>query len=163
MGEREISVCFTGHRALFHDAVWLSGAIDTALEELYQKGCRRFLAGGALGFDTLAARRVLALRDRHEGVSLILVLPCRGQELRWNTTCRTEYDYILSMADETIYLRDSYEKGCMHERNRYLADHSAICLCYLTKLHGGTYYTVQYAKKQGLSVMNLVGGGEELS
>ena len=45
----------------------------------------------------------------------------------------------------------------MHERNRYLVDNSGLCLCYLVKRGGGTYYTVQYAKKQGLPVINLAG------
>ena len=43
----------------------------------------------------------------------------------------------------------------MHKRNRHLVDHSSICVCYLTEDRGGTAYTVNYAKKQGLKVINL--------
>ena len=43
----------------------------------------------------------------------------------------------------------------MHKRNRHLVDNSSICICYLTENSGGTFYTVNYAKKQGLTVINL--------
>jgi len=41
------------------------------------------------------------------------------------------------------------------KRNRYLADHSGVCLCYLTQTTGGTAYTVGYAKQKGLAVVNI--------
>ena len=157
MDQREKTVCFTGHRIFYHDFVFLQSTLKETLEQLVQKGCRRFLAGGALGFDTLAASAVLELRERFPDISLILVLPCRGQQARWRTDQRAKYERILSFADEVIFLNESYQKGCMHERNRYLVDNSGLCLCYLVKKSGGTYYTVQYAKKQGLPVINLAG------
>lgn len=46
-------------------------------------------------------------------------------------------------------------RGCMHERNRRLVDNSAVCVCYLTQPAGGTHYTVEYARRQGLSIINL--------
>ena len=43
----------------------------------------------------------------------------------------------------------------MHRRNRHLVDNSGVCVCYLTKNSGGTAYTVNYAKKQGINVFNI--------
>ena len=40
-------------------------------------------------------------------------------------------------------------------RNRYMVDHSRYCLCFLTKLTGGTAHTIAYAKKQQLQIYNL--------
>ena len=157
MNLREHTVCFTGHRILYHDTVFIQSSLHDTLEELIKKGYRRFLAGGALGFDTLAASAVLELRERFPSVSLTLALPCKGQQLRWRAEQRARYDQILHLADEVVVLNQSYVKGCMHERNRYLVDNSELCLCYLVKKGGGTYYTVQYARKQGLSVINLAG------
>ena len=46
----------------------------------------------------------------------------------------------------------------MQERNRRLADHSAVCICYLTNPKSGTAYTANYARQQGLRVINLAAG-----
>ena len=54
-----------------------------------------------------------------------------------------------------VYTSQEYTKGCMHKRNRHLVDHSSVCVCYLTKKDGGTAYTVDYAERQGLEVINL--------
>jgi len=43
----------------------------------------------------------------------------------------------------------------MQERNRHLAEHSGVCLCYLISQRSGTAYTANYAKQQGLRVLNL--------
>ena len=54
-----------------------------------------------------------------------------------------------------MYVASTYGPGCLFERNRRLVDGSGICLCYLTAETGGTAYTVRYARKQGLPVINL--------
>ena len=43
----------------------------------------------------------------------------------------------------------------MFERNRKLVDMSTYCICYLTKATGGTAYTVKYAKKKNLQIINI--------
>ena len=43
----------------------------------------------------------------------------------------------------------------MHKRNRHLVDNSSVCVCYLNKENGGTAYTVRYAGKKGLEIINL--------
>ena len=54
-----------------------------------------------------------------------------------------------------VYVSRQYTRGCMHERNRHLVDNSSVCVCYLNRESGGTAYTVDYAEKQGLEVINL--------
>lgn len=46
-------------------------------------------------------------------------------------------------------------KSAMHKRNRHLVDHSGVCVAYLTESRGGTAYTVDYARKNGVPVINL--------
>ena len=41
------------------------------------------------------------------------------------------------------------------KRNRHLVDHSGVCVAYLTESRGGTAYTVDYARKNGVPVINL--------
>ena len=148
--------CFTGHRILPPDvSVALCHALDRHLLALADAGVTEFRAGGARGFDTLAALRVLALREKHAGVRLVLYLPCRSQSDGWREGERALYADILSRADEVHFVSDQYIAGCMQMRNRALVDGSDICLAYLTRSTGGTKQTFLYALKQGLKVVNL--------
>lgn len=54
-----------------------------------------------------------------------------------------------------VYTSQEYHRGCLFQRNRYLVDHSAYCVCYLLQERTGTSYTAQYAREQGLEVRNL--------
>lgn len=153
---RDYTCCFTGHRALPPEE---RGAIAYQLEQtvimLIQAGIRFFGAGGARGFDTLAAQTILKLRRKYPHIKLILVLPCLSQTQGWRDEDIKVYESIKTAADKVTYTSEKYTQGCMHKRNRHLVDHSSICVCYLTEDWGGTAYTVNYAKKQGLKVINL--------
>ena len=153
---RDYTCCFTGHRALPPEE---RGAIAYQLEQtvimLIQAGIRFFGAGGARGFDTLAAQTILKLRRKYPHIKLILVLPCLSQTQGWRDEDIKVYESIKTAADKVTYTSEKYTQGCMHKRNRHLVDHSSICVCYLTEDRGGTAYTVNYAKKQGLTVINL--------
>lgn len=154
--------CFTGHRDLPEGArPFLRRRLEIELERLVAEGVRYFGAGGALGFDTLAAQVVLELQARYRRLRLILVLPCRGQEEQWEPADRAIYREILSQADKVVYLADRYEEGCMQKRNRYLVDHSGTCVYYLTRDTGGTAYTVAYARERGLRLLPVAGGEQE--
>jgi predicted Rossmann fold nucleotide-binding protein DprA/Smf involved in DNA uptake len=43
----------------------------------------------------------------------------------------------------------------MRSRNRFMADHSNRCIAYLSRMQGGTLYTVNYALESGVPVENL--------
>ena len=79
--EYEQTCFFSGHRRLPEDPRLLP-ALEDAIRRASGAGCRRFLCGGALGFDTLAAQTLLRLREQ-EKLRLCLVLPCRGPERAW--------------------------------------------------------------------------------
>ena len=151
------SCCFTGHRTVPLDrARELAQRIKDGIEYLYSNmGVKTYYAGGALGFDTLAAEAVIEQRRERGDVRLVIVVPCRDQGARWNAADRAQYERINRDADEVICLAEHYFSGCMHQRNRYMVDHSAYCICYLTEQRGGTAYTVQYARERGLRIFNL--------
>ena len=88
----------------------------------------------------------------------MLVLPCKDQTKDWREKDKKIYDHILEKADQVIYTSEIYFKGCEHKRNRYMVNSSGVCVCYLTKFKCGTAYTVDYAKKQGLRVINIAEG-----
>lgn len=153
---REKTCCFTGHRKLpFWGRRKVAAKLEKTIINLIDRGIRFFGAGGALGFDTLAAQTVLKLKKKYPDIKLILVLPCLTQARGWPTEDVEEYERIKAQADKVIYTAQEYTKGCMHKRNRHLVDHSSICVCYLTEDNGGTAYTVDYAEKRGLEIINL--------
>ena len=91
----------------------------------------------------------------HPGIRLVIVIPHKEQAKQWSVEEKTKHEHIKSSADEVICLAEHYYRGCMQRRNSYMVDRSSICICYLTQDTGGTAYTVKYARKQGLSVINL--------
>lgn len=154
--KRMQTCCFTGHRQLpLEEQAEIANKLERVIAVLYQKGIRYYGAGGALGFDALAAQTVLNLRESYPGMKLILVLPCLTQTRGWRSEDVAEYERIKELADKIVYTSQQYTRNCMHKRNRHLVDHSGVCICYLTKDSGGTAYTVKYARKQGLNVFNI--------
>lgn len=149
------TVCFTGHRKIPPERMdALARRLKTIVIELIANGYIYFSAGGALGFDTLAAQTILDLKSDCPSIKLILVLPCLSQADSWSSDDIGVYKHIMANADEVVYTSHEYSKGCMHKRNRHLVDNSSVCICYLTKETGGTAYTVEYAKRKGLRVIN---------
>ena len=152
---KNYTACFTGHRIIpLFERATLSKLLEKAVIESIENGYRHFGTGGALGFDMMAALTVLRLRNKYPQIKLILVLPCENQTRNWKEADIEKYEHIKSQADKVVYVSKEYTRDCMHKRNRHLVDNSSLCICYLTK-PGGTAYTVNYAKDNGLKVINL--------
>lgn len=154
---KEQTCCFTGHRTI---PEWqqdnISVALRVTIRNLIHNGYRYFGVGGALGFDTMAAQMVLSLKTEFPAIKLILVLPCKNQTDKWGKKDRAIYEKIKGQADKVVYITEYYTPDCMMRRNRHLVDHSSVCVCYLTQKQGGTVYTVNYAHRKGVRVINLV-------
>lgn len=153
---KEQTACFTGHREIpLLQQLPLKKKLRRTIISSIEEGYRFFGAGGALGFDTLAAKIVLDLKKDYPDIKLILVLPCLNQTRGWKEKDIEIYENIKSQADKVVYTSEQYFRGCMQKRNRHLADNSALCINYLTSDTGGTAYTVKYARSQGLKILNL--------
>ena len=150
---------FTGHRII-------KGEIKTRLEKeisnLCKKGYNTFFSGGALGFDTIAAQTVIKLKEKYN-IRLILVLPCKNQDLKWKEYDKEVYKNLKAKADDIFYISDDYYTGCMLRRNDYIIDKSNIIISYQFKNTGGTAYTVKKAKEKGIEVINVYSSGQTLS
>lgn len=148
--------CFTGHRLLPEkERNDIAARLEEAVVSLIRSGYLYFGAGGALGFDTICAQTVLRLRQSYPAIKLILVLPCVSQADRWSPADQEVYREIMKQANKVVYTSQEYTRDCMFKRNRHLVDYSSACICYLNKSTGGTAYTVEYAKKRGLQIINL--------
>ena len=150
------TACFTGHREIpFFQKRRLKAKVKSAITDAIRNGYRYFGAGGALGFDMLAAQTVLELKADYPDIKLILVLPCLNQTRGWAQEDVKEYERIKAAADKVTYISKEYYNGCMYKRNRHLVDNSSLCICYLTKQSGGTAYTVSYAESHDLKIVNV--------
>lgn len=157
------SACFTGHRILSEPSKQLFNRLYPILEQLVtEQGITDFYAGGAVGFDTVAAKCVLRLRDALKGkytVRLHLVLPCSNAEQTKNWTAEQKYEFrvILQRADSVEYTAQKHDAKCMGRRNaRLVALASDACICYYDiNRKSGTAQTVNLAKQKGLKTVNL--------
>ena len=153
---REKACCFTGHRKIPAEHYQIvCNKTEEAVEKLINDGYIHFCAGGALGFDTVAALSVLKAKEKHPDICLVLVLPCKSQTRGWSDSDVEIYENIKQQADEVIYTSEEYTRGCMHKRNRVFVQKSSACVAYLTESKGGTAYTAAYAVNHGLAVFNI--------
>lgn len=151
------AVCFTGHRVI--DAALIpqiTECLDGIIENKIQNGTLNFYTGGAIGFDALAARRVLEAKKKQPFVNLILALPCRDQTNRWKKELDVNlYQEIKGNSDSICHIDGFYDDSCMMKRNMFMVDNSDCCIAYVTRSGGGSASTVRYAVKNGLEIINV--------
>ena len=147
-----MKVALTGHRVLGKG--FSRTKLERALRALIAEGADTFYCGMALGFDSLCCEFLLRLRDEFP-IKIVACIPCADQASRYSPRARENYETMLSACDEKIVLHEKYENGCMFERNRCMVDNCDVLLAYLESERGGTYYTVNYAKKRGKRILYL--------
>lgn len=163
--EKTKTVCFSGHRTeklpkcteeLEHLRDMLREQIDKAITDGYDT----FIFGVCEGFDLMAAqmilyrKRVIKLGDP-PNIKLIAAVPYEEQPKDWSEDDRNLYFETLALCDEVITLSTHYRRGIFYERNRFMVDNSTRLICYCKTSKGGTKYTLDYAEKQGLEIINL--------
>ena len=150
------SCCFTGHRWLPKEKLGqILKRLDLEVENLINQGVAEFVSGGALGFDQIAASLIVTKKKIHPKIRLILALPCKNQDARWNDEQKRLYCGLFTEADEVIYVSEEYFDGCMAARNRYMVDRTAYCICAQLRSRSGTGQTVRYMREQGLWIINV--------
>ena len=147
---------FTGHRNIDPTtSTEVSFVLDYLLKTMANAGITTFYAGGALGFDTIAALAVLRLKEKLPAIKLVLVLPCKNQTRFWTGEDVETYNFILSQADGVEYIAESYTSTCMHERNNRLVELGDIGVAFLEHSGGGTSYTVNHALNREKDIINV--------
>ena len=122
------------------------------IEEVAQcirEGYDTFLCGMADGFDLMAADVVLEQRESNN-IKLICVIPYDDGRKKNDV-----YNHILTQSDDRIVMSDSYTFDTYYKRNEYMVDHCDKLICYYDGRYGGTEYTVEYANRKGVAVINL--------
>lgn len=148
------TVAFFGHRY-----------IDNPLkvEELLEEQIRRlinekeyvdFLVGRNGEFDQCVSSTVLRVRKnvRDDNSALVLMLPyptaeyLNNEEYFHDYYTDVEISYSASMA---------HPKSAIQIRNREMVDRADLVIYYVEHNEGGAWQTVQYAIRQGKTVINL--------
>ena len=112
----------------------------------------------ALGFDMMAAKVVLSLKDKFLDIQLIAIVPFSGQSDRWASSEQERYHRILAKTDKVVVLSGNYFRGCLLRRNDYMLSHSCGVIAYYNgKPQGGTFYTVRKAGRMKMDVVNIYG------
>lgn len=166
---RERVCCFTGRRP--EKLPWgdneqhprckdLKWQLDEVLDRLYERGYNHFICGMARGFDFYCAEAVLRLKQRHPEVVLHSARPCQSQADRFPIQDRQRYGWLLSQCDRDTLVQPHYSRDCMMKRNRFMVDHASHLIALYDGIpSGGTYHTIQYARKSGIDItyLNLEG------
>ena len=149
MPNQNRACCFSGHRDLKGiDLAELRLRLAEAIGSKICSGVDRFVCGGAVGFDTLAAEEVIKVKQKYPWVTLKLILPYR-------TFGQSRNAGIMGDVDEVEAVCEEYEPGCLHRRNRRMVEESRYLICYCREAKGGTAFTVREAEKLNLEVANL--------
>ena len=144
--EKQIKTCvFTGHRELPSD--FSKRRLRLEIKKLVNAGVDTFFCGMAMGFDLLAAETVISVKRKNPHVRLIACIPCIGQEKYFSKADQKRYVNALKKVDEQVILADSYYRGCMQARDKYMAERGDIMLAYCIKKEGGAAYTVRCFQK----------------
>ncbi|MEA5619934.1 SLOG family protein [Cronbergia sp. UHCC 0137] len=140
--------CFTGHRKISNNII---GGIKQGIDKALEMGVNHFFVGMAKGTDQLAAT-ILIQRN----LPWTAVIPCGDQSKLWSEKEKIISDRLLRYADNQVILRPKYTVDCMHVRNRYMIDHSDVCIAiYDGKLTGGTANTYRLALKKKLPIIQI--------
>ena len=155
------AVCFTGHRIIGAD--FDEEMLDGYLNRLVDINYTIFICGGALGFDTLVAEKIIKLKKDNPQIKLYIYAPCRDQDKKWSFSDRRRYKKILDNADVINVMAEKYYDGCMRVRNYKMVDDARLCICYLNNtVRSGTAQTVRYAQKTKKPVINVSSYGKEV-
>ena len=148
------TVSFFGHRSI-ERASEVENRFDKLLHELIaQKEYVEFLIGRDGEFDLLASAAIKrAVREYGYGnTHFTLVLPYMKAEYRDNEKEYLDYYDEVEVCAESA---DAHPKAAIQIRNRKMVDRSDLVVCCIQHKSGGAYKTMQYAEKQGKSIVNL--------
>ena len=154
---RQRTCCFTGHRVIPEkDLPGILKRTEQAVRQLIERGVVFFGVGGAIGYDTEAAKLLFRLRATdYPQIKVILVYPFEGFTSRWSDEQRAEYARLLPQYDKAVCVAQRTSREAYLERDRHLVSESTYCIAYCTRDSGGTAYTLRYAQQEGLKIYNV--------
>ena len=148
--DKKDTCCFTGHRP--NKLPWgedesdprclkLKADITQALENAYDRGYRHFICGMAQGCDLYFCESILRLRAARPEITLEAAIPCPTQAAAWPPVQRQRYARLVAACDFETMVSTQYSPS--------------LLIAAFDGTPGGTRYTVEYAMRRGVSVVDL--------
>ena len=160
LSARYYSCFFTGHRIIGNDILRRRLFEELKKRIVFlsrEKGVDRFICGGAIGFDAMAAEAVIEAKKILPYIKLIIYVPCHNHYAKWNSAQVDQWKNILKSADDAIYItHGTYNDECMKKRNRAMADSAHYCIAYCIRRTSGTGSTLAYAERLNCEIYNLI-------
>ena len=150
--------CFTGHRPdkMELGEKEIKPLLEKAIDEAIADGYVTFITGMAMGTDIWAAEIVLERKKRNKDLHLICALPHPNFESRRSMTEKMRFNKIIKNADLVKEINDHYFTGCYQVRNEWMVDRSNLVIAVFNGQKSGTKNTVDYAKRKGIKVVNVL-------
>ena len=117
-------------------------------KHISEYGVTEFIVGGYGGFDHLAAKAVISLKQQYPQITLSLLIPYHPAERPIETPPGFDNTYYPPGMEKVP------RKLAIVRANRYMVDHAdRIIAIYNGNGRGGTAYTVEYARRMGREII----------
>jgi len=147
MIEKDKTAVFIGNR----DCYKIDKAIlEQAILQAIGNGITCFLNGGQGYFDKICALILHELKARYPDIKSILVIPYRDFWI-FNKDIFDEIVYPFEARIESLL---NY-KSAIPLRNRVMVEAASTAICYVERVGGGSWKTLNYAKIQNLRIIDL--------
>jgi len=151
------TVAFTGHRP--QSLPWgrneksprcaeFKKILTAEIEKAIAEGYTAFITGMAMGYDLIAGRIVLDLKEVYPHITLECAIPFEEQAALWPEEEQEKYRYILSRCDHTNIICRRETKGAYGRRNRYMVGKAGLVIAGWSGAPSGTGSTVRYARRK---------------
>ena len=164
---RQTACAFTGYRP--QKLPWteetdprclaLKARLRAAIEDACRCEMEHFICGMAQGCDLYFGELVLEVKQDWPEITLEAAVPCPTQAETWPYAQQARYRRLVQSCDFETVISTEYSPSCMQRRDRYMVDHSALLIAAFDGTAGGTRYTVEYAMRRGLDIVDVAIGG----
>lgn len=150
--------CFTGHRPdkMNLGEKEIKPLLEKAIDEAIEDGYVTFITGMAMGTDIWAAEIVLKRKKSNKNLHLICALPHPGFESRRSMIEKMRFNKIIKKADISKEINSHYFTVCYQVRNKWMVDRSNLVIAVFNGKNSGTKNTVDYARRKGVNVVNVL-------
>lgn len=150
----QYTVSFFGHR-IIEDPLIIEQRLEILIHKLLEeKEYVEFLVGRGGEFDQLVSSTILRCKRifRDDNSAHVWVLPYLTADFRDNEDAYREYYDEIEVCSTSA---GGHFKGAYQTRNREMVDRSDLVVFCIQRESGGAWQTMKYAKRQGISYINL--------
>ena len=150
--------CFTGHRPgkMELREKEIKQLLEKAIDDAISEGYVTFITGMAMGTDIWAAEIVLERKKANNELHLICALPHPNFESRRSMREKMRFNKIIKKADLVKDINNHYFTGCYQVRNEWMVDRANLLIAVFNGQKSGTKNTVDYARRKGINVVNVL-------